>query len=83
MSSFFARLYGYSPKQPPKFLSTHPPLPDRADYLIDYTEAFPLEKEMKADSEDFQKLRARLVPAGAPPAAARGEDARLPMPALP
>jgi predicted Zn-dependent protease len=83
MSSFFARLYGYSPKQPPKFLSTHPPLPDRADYLIDYTEAFPLEKEMKADSEDFQKLRARLVPAGAPATARKGEDDRLPMPALP
>ena len=62
LSAFFTKLYKENPKQPMKLLSTHPPLPDRADYLIDYSEAFPLDKEMKADSEDFQKIRARIAP---------------------
>lgn len=78
LSSFFAKLYKEQPKQPIKLLSTHPPLPDRADYLIDYSEAFPLDREMKADSEAFQKLHSRLVPASR-----KEKDALLPMPVLP
>jgi predicted Zn-dependent protease len=59
-SSFFLKMYKQNPKQPIKFLSTHPPLQDRAEYLIDYLENFPLDKEMRQDSEEFQKIRARL-----------------------
>jgi hypothetical protein len=82
LSAFFAKLYKQNPKQPPKLLSTHPPLPDRADYLIDYSEAFPLDREMKADSEAFQKIHARLAPRGSP-GGSHGKDGRPPMPVLP
>jgi Zn-dependent protease with chaperone function len=62
-SSFFLKMSKASGKQPPKFLSTHPPLLDRADYLADYLESFPVEgREFRVDSEEFKKIKARLVP---------------------
>jgi Zn-dependent protease with chaperone function len=62
-SSFFLKMSKASGKQPPKFLSTHPPLMDRADYLADYLESFPVEgREFRVDSEEFKKIKARLVP---------------------
>lgn len=60
-SGFFLKLYKANPKQPMKFLSTHPPAPDRAAYLTDYLESFPLEREMQVDSKDFQKMKAKLA----------------------
>lgn len=61
LSGFFLKMYKANPKQPLKFLSTHPPAPDRASYLTDYLEAFPLDREMQVDSKDFQKMKARLA----------------------
>ncbi len=61
MSSFFVKLYKANPKQPIKLLSTHPPVPDRAIYLTDYLDSFPLDREMQLDSKDFQKMKARLA----------------------
>lgn len=62
-SSFFLKMSKQNPKQPPKYLSTHPPLIDRADYLADYLESFPVEgREFRVDSEEFKKIRARIVP---------------------
>ncbi len=62
-SSFFLKMSKASGKQPPKFLSTHPPLLDRADYLMDYLESFPADgREFRVDSEEFKKIKARLVP---------------------
>ena len=66
-SAFFLKMYKLNPKQPIKFLSTHPPLQDRAEYLIDYLESFPLDKEMRQDSAEFQKIRARFARAQAGP----------------
>jgi predicted Zn-dependent protease len=64
LSMFFTKMYKANPKQPVRFLSTHPPVPERAAYLIDYTEAFPLgASEVKTDSADFQKIRARVLAA--------------------
>lgn len=60
LSGFFVKLYKEHPKQPMKLLSTHPPLPDRADYLSDYIEAFPLDREFKLDSEEFKAMKQRL-----------------------
>jgi tetratricopeptide (TPR) repeat protein len=60
-SSFFLKMYKANPKQPIKFLSTHPPVPDRATYLTDYLESFPLDRELAIDSPAFQKLKARLT----------------------
>jgi predicted Zn-dependent protease len=60
MSLTFLKMYKLHPKQPVKFLSTHPPIQDRADYMTDYLESFPLEREMRLDSEAFQKIKARL-----------------------
>ncbi len=60
-SNFFLKLYKANPKQPIKFLSTHPPAPDRATYLTDYMESFPLDKEMQIDSRDFQKMKTKLA----------------------
>ena len=63
-SSFFLKMSKASGKQPPKFLSTHPPLMDRADYLADYLDSFPADgREFRVDSEEFKKIKARLVPA--------------------
>ena len=62
-SSFFLKMSKASGKQPPKFLSTHPPLLDRADYLTEYLESFPADgREFRVDSEEFKKIKARLVP---------------------
>lgn len=62
-SSFFLKMSKASGKQPPKFLSTHPPLLDRADYLADYLESFPADgREFRVDSEEFKKIKARLTP---------------------
>ena len=62
-SGFFLKMYKANPKQPIKFLSTHPPVPDRATYVTDYLESFPLDRELTIDSPAFQKLKARLSPA--------------------
>jgi Zn-dependent protease with chaperone function len=35
MSLTFLKMYKLHPKQPVKFLSTHPPIQDRADYLTE------------------------------------------------
>ena len=61
LSSFFLKMYKGREKQPIKFLSTHPPDPDRATYLTDYLESFPLEKEMQLDSRTFQQMKAKLA----------------------
>lgn len=61
MSAFFVKLYKANPKQPMKLLSTHPPVPDRAIYLTDYLDSFPLDREMQLDSKDFQKMKTRLA----------------------
>jgi predicted Zn-dependent protease len=63
-SAFFIKMSKAATKQPPKFLSTHPPLIDRADYLADYLESFPMEnKEFRTDSEEFRKIKARFTTA--------------------
>jgi len=62
-SGFFLKMYKANPKQPIKFLSTHPPVPDRATYLTDYLESFPLDRELTLDSPAFQKLKARFASA--------------------
>lgn len=68
-SSFFLKMAKANPKQPVKFLSTHPPLLDRAGYLADYLESFPVEgREFRVDSEEFKKIKARLAPAQQQPA---------------
>jgi len=62
LSAFFTKMYKANPKQPIKFLSTHPPMPDRATYLIDYLDSFPLQsREVRTDSQEFQKIRARIA----------------------
>ncbi|MEW6213514.1 MAG: M48 family metalloprotease, partial [Acidobacteriota bacterium] len=61
MSLGFLKMYKLHPKQPVKFLSTHPPIQDRADYMTEYLEYFPLDREMRLDSEAFQKIKARLM----------------------
>jgi tetratricopeptide (TPR) repeat protein len=78
LTSFLLELYEANPKQPIKFLSTHPPHPDRVNNLSDYLEAFPLDRELVVDSsEAFKKIKARYPgrgqtgmpgpPAGLPP----------------
>lgn len=64
LSEFFLKLYELNPKQPAKFLSTHPPSPDRALYLTEYLESFPMNREMKIDSEEFQRIKSRFGPIG-------------------
>jgi Zn-dependent protease with chaperone function len=62
ISMFFTRMFKDNPKQPIRFLSTHPPVPDRASYMLDYVESFPLaSSELKADSQDFQKIRTKML----------------------
>jgi len=60
MTKFFLRLYEANPKQPFKWLSTHPPTTERIEYTASYLEAFPLEQEMQLDSQEFKDLKARL-----------------------
>jgi Zn-dependent protease with chaperone function len=62
-SSFFLKMSKASGKAPPRFLSTHPPLLDRANYLMDYLDSFPADgREFRVDSEEFKKIKARIVP---------------------
>jgi predicted Zn-dependent protease len=42
LSSFLLTLYERNPKQPVRWLSTHPPLPNRIEELTAYLESFPL-----------------------------------------
>jgi Zn-dependent protease with chaperone function len=66
MSSFLLKMYQANPRQPIKFLSTHPPHSDRINNLSDYLEAFPLDRELVVDSsEAFKKLKERY-PSAAP-----------------
>jgi predicted Zn-dependent protease len=60
LSSFFLEKYKQNPKQGMKFLRTHPPDQDRASYLTNYIESFPLDREMRVDSEAFKKIKARF-----------------------
>jgi len=60
MTKFFLRLYEANPKQPFKWLSTHPPTTERIEYTSAYLESFPLEQEMQLDSQEFKDLKARL-----------------------
>lgn len=60
LSNFFLKLYKSREKQQIKFLSTHPPDPDRATYLTDYLESFPLDRELQVDSKAFQLMKARF-----------------------
>ena len=60
MSTFLLHMYEANPKQPIKFLSTHPPLPKRIEELTEYIESFPLNKEMRADSQAFQNIKAKI-----------------------
>jgi hypothetical protein len=62
LAEFFLKLYKYNPKSPPKFLSTHPPNPDRINYLTDYIESFPMDREMKVSSEAFDRIKSRFTP---------------------
>ncbi|MFC2172236.1 M48 family metallopeptidase, partial [Acidobacteriota bacterium] len=64
MSIFFLKMYKANPKQPVKFLSTHPPIPDRADYITEYLESFPLNREMRSDTEKYQQIRKRVLGRG-------------------
>ena len=57
LSEFFLKLYKYNPKHPPKFLSTHPPSPDRVNYLTDYLESFPMDRETRVSSETFERIK--------------------------
>ncbi len=60
LSGFFLKMDRANPKQPPKLLSTHPPLPDRTDYLTDYIEGFPLDRDLVIGSSDaFKKVKER------------------------
>ncbi len=62
-SSFFLKMSKAGGKQPPRFLSTHPPILDRANYMMDYLDSFPADgKEFRTDSQDFQKIKARVAP---------------------
>jgi Zn-dependent protease with chaperone function len=56
MSKFFLSMYERQPRQPVKFLSTHPPVPDRIEYLTDYFESYPLDRELALDSQTFQQV---------------------------
>jgi predicted Zn-dependent protease len=68
LPSAFLKLYEANPKQAIKFLNTHPPLPDRVNYLSDYLEAFPLDRPLLADSSDaFASLKRRYPSASAVP----------------
>jgi len=60
-SNFFLKLYKLNPKRQIKLLSTHPPTVDRATYLTEYLESFPLDKEMQLDSKEFQKMKTKLA----------------------
>ena len=63
-SSFFLKMSKAGVKNQPKFLSTHPPILERANYVMDYLDSFPTEgREFRTDSEDFQKIKARIKPA--------------------
>lgn len=63
-SSFFLNMSKAGMKNPPKFLSTHPPILERANYVMDYLDSFPSEgREFRTDSEDFKKIKARIAPA--------------------
>jgi len=65
LSAFFLKMYKENPKQPFKYLATHPAVPDRATYLTDYLESFPLDRELALDTPAFQKIKARLTKAPA------------------
>ena len=65
-SALLLRMFQANPKQPVKFLSKHPPDPDRIDYLTRHLEAFPLGKEMQIDSAEFQKMKQKVGAAAAP-----------------
>jgi predicted Zn-dependent protease len=58
MPALFARLYELNPRQPVKLFSTHPPAPDRVEYLADYLEGFPLDRESRLSTEEFAKIKA-------------------------
>jgi predicted Zn-dependent protease len=80
MPATFLKLYEANPRQPMKFLSTHPPAPDRVNYLSDYLESFPLDQQLVVDSsEAFLKIKQRY------PSAARGPQGPAPafVPGLP
>jgi len=62
LSEFFLKMYKANAKQPITFFSTHPPYPDRATYLTDYLESFPLDREMQIDSRAFQQMKSKLAP---------------------
>ena len=69
-SSFFLKMSKAGVKNQPKFLSTHPPILDRANYVMDYLDSFPSEgREFRTDSEEFKKIKARLAPSQRQPAA--------------
>lgn len=60
MSSFFLKMYERNARQPIKFLSTHPPAPDRVNYVTDYLETFPLDRELVVgSSQAFTELKKR------------------------
>lgn len=61
LSEFFLKLYKLNPKQPLKFLSTHPPSPDRINYITDYLESFPLDRETKVSTEAFERIKGRYA----------------------
>jgi hypothetical protein len=53
-------MYQQNPNQPVKFLSTHPPAPDRSEYLTDYLEAFDLSQPLAVDSAAFKKIKLKF-----------------------
>lgn len=66
MSGFNLRMYERNPRQPVTLLATHPPAPDRVEYLTDYLDAFDLSQPLTTDSEAFARIKVKF------PSAPRG-----------
>jgi predicted Zn-dependent protease len=61
-SEFFLKMAGQNQKKVSKYLDTHPPLQDRADYMLKYLQSFPTgNRESRKDSEELQRIKARLA----------------------
>lgn len=83
LSQMQLRMYQRNPKQPIKFLSTHPPAPDRVEAVTAYLEAFSLERELALDSATFQKIvKQRDQPAAVVVPAAQPTSTRVDSPAV-
>jgi len=59
-TSLFVRLYERYPDYGFRLLQTHPPTTERIENTSAYLENFPLNREMKIDSREFQEVKRRL-----------------------